>query len=103
MFCSCYNKKGDCRIAITFFVAVSLFFFGSAEGDNSNVVVAFCFGLVATKKAMTKLLSPSLRSKPLFCFGCNAEGNNNIVSITFYFGLATSKKVMTELSSLSLL
>jgi hypothetical protein len=52
---------------------------------------------------MTKLLSPSLRSKPLFCFGCNAEGNNNIVSITFYFGLATSKKVMTELSSLSLL
>jgi hypothetical protein len=49
------------------------FFYCSAEGDSSNVVVAFCFGFVATS---------------FFC--CSVEGNGNIVTIVFCFGLATT-------------
>jgi hypothetical protein len=49
------------------------FFYYSAEGNNSKVVVAFCFGFAATS---------------LFC--CSVEGDGNVATIAFCFGLATT-------------
>ncbi len=59
LFWSCCNKLGDGRVVITFYVIASFlfFFYYNAEGNGNKAVIALYFGLIATKKAMTKLSS----------------------------------------------
>jgi hypothetical protein len=56
LFWSYYSAEGNDRVVVAFFVTTSLFFFCcSAEGDNSNIAIAFWFGLAVAEKAMVEL------------------------------------------------
>jgi hypothetical protein len=70
LFWSCCSKPGDGRVVITFYVTASFlfFFYYNAEGDGNKAVVAFYFGLIATKKATTKLSLLSLLQQAFYLF-----------------------------------
>jgi hypothetical protein len=50
LFWYCYNKKGDDKVAVAFFVAASILKkIYNVEGDDKKTIVAFCFGLIVAK------------------------------------------------------